>query len=194
MRPRAERISATGLGALLQERLLAGEWILDARSSSVRLHTKSMWGLIPVSGEFREVSGHGTVSADGEVTGTIAVAAASIDTGNAKRDTHLRSPDFFDSANHPDIAFTADGVRLSGQGVAVTGVLTVRSRSRPLTFEAATTIHGNGEVWLDAAVRVSQADFGLTWNLLGTVGRTNTLTIHAVFTRRWARPAHGEEA
>ena len=184
MRPTAERTSATALEALLQEQVLAGEWVLDARSSSVRLHNKSMGGLIPVSGEFREVSGHGTVSAHGEVSGTIAVAAASIDTGNARRDTHLRSPDFFDSARHPDITFTADGVRPSGQGVAVTGILTVRGRTRPLTFEAAATIQGNGEVWLNAAVYLSQADFGLTWNLLGTVGRNNTLTIHAVFTRR----------
>ena len=184
MRPTAERTTATALEALLQEQVLAGEWVLDPRTSSITLKNKSMWGLVRVSGEFREISGYGIVSADGEISGTIAVAAASIDTGNAKRDTHLRSGDFFDSASNPDITFIADGIRPSGQGVTVTGALTVRDRTRPLTFEAATTVQGNGEVWLDADVHVSQADFGLTWNLLGTVGRTNTLTIHAVITRR----------
>jgi hypothetical protein len=47
-----------------------------------------MWGLAPVKGVFREVSGNGTVSPDGEVSGTVTVTAASIDTKNTRRDTH----------------------------------------------------------------------------------------------------------
>jgi len=184
MQPTSERTTATELEALLQEQTLAGEWVLDPRNSSIRLNNKSMWGLVPVNGEFREVSGHGTLFPDGEVSGTIRVAAASIDTRNVRRDRHLRSADFFDSANNPDIVFHADGIRVSGQGVAVTGVLTVRDRTRPLTFEAAATVQGNGENCLDAEVHVNQVDFGLTWNLLGTVSKANTLTIRAVFTRR----------
>jgi len=184
MQPTSERTTTTALEALLREQALIGGWVLDPHNSTIRLHNKSMWGLVPVNGEFRDVSGHGTVSADGEVSGTIRVAAASIDTRNPKRDAHLRSADFFDSANNPDIIFNADGIRPSGQGVAVTGVLTVRDRTRPLNFEAAATVRDKGEIWLDAQVHVTQAEFGLTWNLLGTVGRTNTLTIHAVFTRR----------
>ena len=184
MQPTSERTTATELDALLQEQTLVGEWVLDPHKSSIRLNNKSMWGLVPVNGEFREVSGHGTVSPDGKVSGTITVAAASIDTRNKRRDTHLRSADFFDSANNPEIIFHADDIRVSGQGVAVTGVLTVRNRTRPLTFEAAVTAGGNGEICLDAEVHVDQLDFGLTWNLLGTVSKTNTLTVRAVFTRR----------
>jgi polyisoprenoid-binding protein YceI len=141
-------------------------------------------GLIPVNGVFREVSGNGTVSPDGEVSGTVTVAAASIDTKNTRRDTHLRSTDFFDSGNNPDITFTADGIRPSGQDVAVTGALTVRDRTRPLSFDAAASVQGDGEIWLDAEVHVNRADFGLTWNLMGMASMNNTLTIHAVFTRR----------
>ena len=110
------------------------------------------------------------------------MAAASIDTKITRRDRHLRSADFFDSGNYPDITFTADGVRPSGQGVAVTGALTVRDRTRPLSFNAAATVQGDGEIWLDAEVRINRADFGLTWNLMGMVSLNNTLTIHAVFT------------
>jgi len=77
-----------------------------------------------------------------------------------------------------------DGIRPSGQAVAVTGALTVRDRTQPLTFDAAASVRGDGEIWLDAEVRLDQADFGLTWNLMGTVSWHNTLTIHAVFTRR----------
>ena len=111
------------------------------------------------------------------------MAAASIDTQNTKRDTHLRSADFFDSDNHPDITFTADDIRPSAQGVAVTGELTIRGRTRPLSFDATASVPGDGEVWLDAAVRVNRTDFGITWNVLGMVSQTSTLTIHAVFTR-----------
>jgi polyisoprenoid-binding protein YceI len=137
-----------------------------------------------VNGIFREVSGNGTVSPDGEVSGTVMVAVASIDTKNTRRDTHLRSADFFDSGKYPDIIFTADGIRLSGQGAAVIGALTVRDRTRPLSFDAVASVGGDGEIWLDAEVHVNRADFGLTWNLMGAVSMNNTLTIHAVFTRR----------
>jgi polyisoprenoid-binding protein YceI len=141
-------------------------------------------GLIPVSGVFRQVSGNGTVLPDGKVSGTLTVAAASIDTNNTRRDTHLRSADFFDSDNHPDITFTADGIRPSGQGVAVSGALTVRGRTRPLSFDAAASVQGDGEIWLDAEVHINRADFGLTWNSIFMTSMHNTLTIHAVFTRR----------
>jgi len=156
-------MTAPALLDLLKGGTLTGEWVLDPRNSSVRLKSKSM-GVIPVKGIFREVSGSGTVSPDGTATGTLLVAAASIDTQNTRRDTHLRSADFFDSDNHPDISFTADDIRPSGQGVAA-------------------TVPGDGEVWLDAVVHINRADFGLTWNRLGLVSMHNTLTIHAVFTR-----------
>ena len=184
MQATSGQITAPALEALLKGGTLAGEWVLDPGKSSIRLKNKSMWGLVPVNGVFRELSGSGTVSPDGEVSGTLTVAAASIDTKNARRDRHLRSADFFDSANNPDITFTMDGIRPSGQAVAVTGALTVRDRTQPLTFDAAASVRGDGEIWLDAEVRLDQADFGLTWNLMGTVSWHNTLTIHAVFTRR----------
>ena len=173
--------TAPALQDLLQGGTLTGEWVLDPRNSSVRLKSKSMG--LPVKGIFREVSGSGTVSPDGKATGKILVAAASIDTQNTKRDTHLRSADFFDSDNHPDISFTADDIRPSRQGVVVTGALTIRDRTRPLSFGASASVPGDGEVWLDAEFRVNRGDFGITWNMLGTVAQISTITIHAVFTR-----------
>jgi polyisoprenoid-binding protein YceI len=170
--------------ALLADGALAGKWVLDPRTSSIRLSSKSVAGLVRVNGVFREVSGNGTVAPDGEVSGTVTVDAASIDTNNTQRDTHLRSADFFDSANHPGITFTAAGIRPSGRGVTVTGALTVRDRTRPLSFDAVASVPGDGEIWLDAVVHINRADFGLTWNRLGLVSMNNTLTVHAVFTRR----------
>jgi len=184
MREPSGQAAAPALQALLTGGALAGDWVLDPRRSSIRLKSRAMWGLAPVTGVFGEVSGHGTVSAGGEVSGTVTVAAASIDTKNTRRDRHLRSADFFDTGSHPDMTFAADGVRPSGLGVTVTGALIVRGRTRRLSFDAAASVPGDGELGLDAEVRINRADFGLTWNLMGMASMHNTLIIHAVFTRR----------
>jgi polyisoprenoid-binding protein YceI len=168
---------------LLETSALTGQWSLDPARSTVSLRNRAMWGLAPVNGTFGQISGHGTVSPDGDVTGALTIAAASIDTKNARRDRHLRSADFFDTENHADITFTVDGVRPARQAVTFLGTLTVRGRTKPMTFEGTAAARGDTEVWLDAVVHVNQIDFGLTWNWLGTVGRDNVVTVRAVFTR-----------
>jgi polyisoprenoid-binding protein YceI len=176
------QLTSSALQALIQDGNLAGSWTLDTARSEVRLKSRSMWGLAPVNGVFREVTGNGTVSAAGDVTGTITVAARSVDTKNKKRDEHLRSADFFDAANHPDITFTVDGIRPGHGGVRVTGSLAVRGRTRPVSFDAMIS-SADGETWLDGEVQVNRADFGLTWNQMGMASMRNTITVHAVFTR-----------
>jgi polyisoprenoid-binding protein YceI len=179
-------MTATGsaLETLLKDAALAGDWTLDPARSTVGLRSKSMWGLVPVKGVFRQVAGEGTVSPGGEVSGTLTVAAASVDTKNSKRDTHLRSADFFHSAAYPDITFRVDRVRPSGQGITVSGTLTVRDRARPVSFEAKAVTLDPSEVRLDAQVQINRADFGLTWNQMGMASMENTITVQAVFTRR----------
>ena len=176
------QLTSSALQALIQDGNLAGSWTLDTARSEVRLKSRSMWGLAPVKGVFREVTGNGTVSAAGDVTGTITVAARSVDTKNKKRDEHLRSADFFDAANHPDITFTVDGIRPGHGGVRVTGSLAVRGRTRPVSFDAMIS-SADGETWLDGEVQVNRAEFGLTWNQMGMASMRNTITVHAVFTR-----------
>jgi polyisoprenoid-binding protein YceI len=176
--------TASTLQAMLKDARLAGSWTLDPSRSTVALRSKSMWGLAPVKGVFRQVTGEGTVSPAGEVSGAITVAAASIDTKNSKRDTHLRSADFFDSDTYAHITFRVDQIRPSGQGVTVTGTLTVRDRTRPVSFDATASVVDAGEVWLDAQVQVNRSDFGLTWNQMGMASVNNKIAIHAVFTKR----------
>ncbi len=176
--------TAPQLQALLKEGALDGHWAMDWHQSSIRLKSRSMWGLAAVNGAFREFSGNGTVSADGKASGTITVAAASIDTGNPRRDTHLRSADFFDSAIYPNIIFTTDDILPSGQGAAVAGTMTVRGRTRPLSFDAAVSVHSDGEIWLDAKIHINRGDFGLNWNQLGMASKHIIVTIRAVFTRQ----------
>lgn len=169
--------------AALGEGRLAGSWTLDAARSQVQLATKSMWGMVPVKGVFSEVSGSGTVTGAGEVTGTLTVAAGSIGTKVKKRDDHLRSADFLDAANYPDITFSVETISPAADGVTVAGDLTVRGTTRPVSFGAAVS-GDDGEVTLDAEVPVNRTDYGLTFNQLGMMGTRNTITIHAVFTRQ----------
>jgi polyisoprenoid-binding protein YceI len=67
-------------------------------------------------------------------------------------------------------------------GVRVTGSLTVRGRTRPLSFDAKVSVAA-GEVQLDAEVPVNRADFGLAYSPLRMASLNNTITIHAFFTR-----------
>ncbi len=177
------QMDAPALQALLKDAALTGTWTLDASKSTVGLRSKSMWGVVSVKGVFRQVSGQGTVSPAGDVSGTMTVSAASIDTKNKKRDTHLRSADFFDSDTYPDITVTVNQARPSGQGVTVSGSLTVRDRTRPVTFDAKVSVISDGEVALDAEIQVNRSDFGLTWNQMGMASMHNTIIVHAVFTR-----------
>jgi polyisoprenoid-binding protein YceI len=170
--------------AQLDRAALAGTWVLDPARSTVQLRSKSMWGLVPVKGSFGTVSGEATVSPAGEVSGTLTVDAASVNTGMAKRDQHLKSGDFFAADTYPSIVFTVDQIQTSGAEVTVSGRLTVRDQTRPLSFPVTPAVHGDGEVELDAEVPVDRTDYGLTWNQLGMAGTHNTITVHAVFTRR----------
>jgi polyisoprenoid-binding protein YceI len=169
---------------LLRDGKLAGSWALDAAKSEIGLKSKSMWGIVPVKGVFREVTGSATVSATGDVAGTVTVAAGSVDTKNKKRDEHLRSADFFDAAKTPDITFAAQQVTPSAEGVTVAGTLTVRDRTRPVSFAARVSGFDGAQVELDGEIQVNRSDFGLTWNQLGMASMNNTITVHAVFTKQ----------
>jgi len=179
-----KQMAPPALQELLRDGKLAGSWALDAARSEIGLKSKSMWGMVAVKGVFRDVTGSGTVSAAGDVAGTVTVAAGSIDTKMKKRDEHLRSADFFDVANTPDITFTAEQVTPSGEGVTVTGALTVRGRTRPVSLAARVSGFDEAKVELDGELQVNRTDFGLTWNQLGMSSVHNTITVHAVFTRQ----------
>jgi polyisoprenoid-binding protein YceI len=183
------QLTASALQALVKDGTLTGSWTLDPARSEVRLESRHTWGLRPLHGVFREVAGNGTVTEAGQVTGTITVDAGSVDTKNKTRDKDLRSAKIFDIARHPDITFTVDGMEPDGQGVRVTGSLTVRGRTRPLSFDAKVSVEegaegSKGEVRLDAEVPVNRADFGLTYNPLRMASLDNTIAIRAVFARQ----------
>jgi len=173
----------TPTAQVLRDGKAAGSWVLDRSRSEIRLKSKSFWGLAPVSGVFHQVSGQGTVSPSGDVTGTITVVAQSIDTKHKGRDKHLRSADFFDVDSYPAITFTVDEVSAAGSGLTVAGQLTVRGRTQPVSFDVSVSGFDGKEAQLDTELHVNRSDFGLTWNRLGAASMNNTITVHAVFAR-----------
>jgi polyisoprenoid-binding protein YceI len=178
-----EQLTQPALQALLHDGSHAGTWTLDPARSQVLLKTRHTWGLLPLEGVFSQVSGQGTVTAAGDVSGVLTVAAASVDTKNPRRDKHLRSADFFDADNHPDFTYTVSGVSPAGDGVRVTGDLTVRGRTLPAAFDAKVSV-ADDEVQLDGELPVNRAEFGLTWNFIGIASMHSVIAVHAVFARQ----------
>lgn len=109
------------------------QWTLNSDASTVRIAHKTLWGMLNVKGVFTNVQGEGKISQAGDVSGSLRVAASSLDTKNAKRDEHLRSADFFDVVAYPDIVVTVSSVRVRRSGELVLSAdLEVRSIHAPL--------------------------------------------------------------
>ncbi|OAH14562.1 YceI family protein [Streptomyces jeddahensis] len=161
-----------------------GTWQLDPARSTVGVRHKTMWGLVTVKGTFTGLSGGGEVGSDGSASGSITLAAASLDTKNAKRDTHLRSADFFDADRHPEITFVVRSATAGGdKTVPVAGQVTVRGISRPLSFTAQLTEASADAVTLTTEFTVEREQFGMDWNQLGMMRGRTTVTASLRFAR-----------
>ncbi|MEV5911666.1 YceI family protein [Streptomyces sp. WAC 01325] len=164
-----------------------GTWQLDSTASTVALRHKTMWGLVTVKGAFAAVAGNGEVRSDGSAVGTITLDATSLDTRSAKRDEHLRSADFFDAANHPEITFSVRSAELrDGEEVHVVGQLTVRGISRPKSVTARLVGADDKSLTLEAEFTVDREQFGMGWNQLGMMRGLTTVTGTLRFTRTTA--------
>jgi polyisoprenoid-binding protein YceI len=125
------------------------------------------------------------VSPDGSAHGTLTIDTASVDTKQAKRDTHLRSADFFDVDNHPSIIFIASGATANSDGtVEVTGELTVRGHTRPLIFTTQASETSANAVTLTADLSINRTDFDMTWNQFRMMKPLTSVTVAARFTRQ----------
>ena len=122
----------------------AAALVLDGDGSSVDFTVKTMWGLIPVRGRFDRFAGLYEVGPNG-TTIELTIDADSIDTGNAKRDEHLRSTDFFDVDDHAQMRFRSTRVYAVGDEMLhVVGNLEVAGIAEPLEFAATVQPAGDG--------------------------------------------------
>jgi polyisoprenoid-binding protein YceI len=101
----------------------------------------------------------------------VKIEAATIDTGNAERDAHLRSNDFFAMDEYPEIVFSSTAIEaIDDDTYRVTGDLTMRGVTREVTFDSertgpVTDPWGNTRVGLGGALTVNRKDWGVSWNM-----------------------------
>jgi polyisoprenoid-binding protein YceI len=101
----------------------------------------------------------------------VVVKTGSVDTGSDDRDTHLRSPDFFDVERYPEMRFRSTSVEQTGEtSLRIMGDLTIRDVTRPIAFDAeyeglAATPWGSKAAAFSATAEIEREDWGLTWNM-----------------------------
>jgi polyisoprenoid-binding protein YceI len=168
--------------ALERTTVARSRWSLDVDGSSVDFAAKTAWGLIPVRGRFDRFAGSYELGPKGR-TIELTIDAASIDTGNARRDEHLRSSDFFDVDDHPEVRFRSTCVDAVGAGILhVVGTLEVAHVVEPLEFAA--TVRPAGErLAVEATATVDQRRFGMSSGVLGMIRRPVTLHVRALLER-----------
>ena len=127
---------------------------------------RDLWGLRTVRGIFGAYDGSLTVRA-GDAAGELLIEARSLDTGNNRRDQHLRSPAFFDVERHPRIVFTTTAAAARDGGVTVTGVLAIGSSSVRLEIPAKVEHLADGALRLEGRTTLGRHAAGLAWNKRG---------------------------
>ena len=124
-----------------------------------------------VRGYFKDVSGNITIGEDPQDSSVeVHIKAASIDTGVGDRDNHLRSPDFLDVENYPELTFKSSRVvKIDGSDLVVAGDLTIRGTSKeielPVEFLGVSKAPWGAEVvGFSSTIELDREDFGMTWN------------------------------
>ncbi len=157
---------------------------LDPAASTVSITHKTIWGLVTVRGSFSGLSGSAEILPDGSGRGRLEIDAASIDTKHGKRDQHLRSKDFFNASEHPQIAVDLPTATRQGEdGVTTTGTLTVAGQSRPLAVTARITEATDQAITLTADAEIDRTDFGMRWNQLGMITGKAHVSVVARFVK-----------
>jgi polyisoprenoid-binding protein YceI len=146
--------------------LPAGTWNIDASHSELGFTARHLM-VTKVRGKFNEFEGAAKVADDVTASQVTAVVQlASIDTGSADRDAHLKSGDFFDVENNPTMSFTSTAVSED----TLKGDLTIKGVTKPVEFDLefnglATDPWGNQKAGFEATTEINRKDFGLEWNV-----------------------------
>jgi polyisoprenoid-binding protein YceI len=147
-----------------------GTWSVDPAHSKIGFAVKHM-GIATVRGEFNEFEGTLTIGEDiasSEIYG--AVKTQSIDTNEPQRDEHLRSADFFDAAQYPEIRLESTTIeQLYGAKLRITGQLTMHGVTNEIVLHAEINGFdvdpmGNERVGLEVTGQLSRSDYGMKFN------------------------------
>lgn len=163
-----------------------GTYEIDPTRSTVTFATRHLFGLAGVNGTFTVHDGTITVATDDEDSVDLVVGlrvdAASFDTGNDKRDTHVRSADFLDTEAHTFIEFSAASPTTAFDGSSVDGLLRVAGTEEPVKVDVEEFAQTGEGVRVQGSAKINRYDFGLT-KKKGMAGRDLTLSIDLVAPR-----------
>lgn len=156
--------------AIAPEAKATTRYTVDSVHSEVSFSIRHL--VTKVRGIFREFQGTIVYDKNNPENSSVEfrIQAASIDTNNAKRDEHLRSPDFFEVAKFPEIVFVSKRVEKAGdQDYRVTGELTLHGVTKvitlPVTFDGEVKDPwGNVKAGFSTQYRLNRKDFGIHWN------------------------------
>jgi polyisoprenoid-binding protein YceI len=146
--------------------LPAGTWTVDASHSELGFVARHLM-VTKVRGSFKEFEGSVKVGDDITDSQVSAVAQlASVDTGSADRDAHLRGADFFDVENNPTMSFISTEVTPD----SIKGDLTIKGVTKSVEFDLdfnglATDPWGNQKAGFEASTEINRKDWGLEWNV-----------------------------
>jgi polyisoprenoid-binding protein YceI len=161
--------------ALVGGVMAADSFSVDTVHSSVVFRVKHM-GASHAWGRFNNITGTFVLdeSDPSKAQFDFQVKAASVDTGNAKRDTHLKSPDFFNAVQFPNISFKSKAVAKADDGYDVTGDLTLHGVTKPIRVKVVPVGSGRGPMGaaiagVDATFTIKQSEFGMT-KMVGPLG------------------------
>ncbi len=168
-----------------QTQLPTGTWSVDPVHSQVGFALDYMGGTF--RGSFSPVAGTLEVAEDGtaSINGSSQVTGIKVQDENLA--AHLLSPEFFDAERAPELRFSADGIRRSGDEVTVDGDLTIKGITKPVELtgtigDPIQDAYGKDRVALTLSTTIDRTQFGLDWNLAlpsGEPALANDVTITA---------------
>ncbi|MBK9192109.1 MAG: YceI family protein [Crocinitomicaceae bacterium] len=148
----------------------ATKWTVDPTHSEINFKVKHLM-ITNVTGSFGKFEINASTDGDDFTQSKIEFTAEtdSVLTGNADRDNHLKSADFFDAANYPKIQFTATGYKKGNEVDELTGDLTIKNVTKSVTLHVensgiAKDPWGNLKAGFSISGKLNRKDFGLTWN------------------------------
>jgi polyisoprenoid-binding protein YceI len=151
-----------------------GSFRLEPGSSKIEFSVPHFYGLMKVRGHFEDYAAKLDLAADPAIT--LTVDAASITTGNQKRDKHLRSKDFFDVSEYPTLSFSSTSAELRGDVLQVRGTLEAVGHELAIELPLRIVPDGNGHA-VEATLEIDQRRLGLTWSPAGITRTPTTISL-----------------
>ncbi|MEY4658500.1 MAG: YceI family protein [Crocinitomicaceae bacterium] len=153
------------------------KWTIDGMHSEIGFKVRHMM-ISNVSGNFGQFAAEAMTSEEDFSTANFKFNAAidSINTGVADRDGHLKSADFFDAANHPELQFQSTSVKkISDNELQISGNMNIKGIEKPVTLTAdfagiAVDPYGQTKAGMSITGKIKRSDFGLTWSAVTEAG------------------------